>query len=154
MLAFKAREAASACRLFQTHTRAPQRKAAEPGSPHAVKSATAAWELRIFCLLQHVNALRGGGGARENPSSSPQPSSNGTLPSPRYPTKATHQGAHVHEPIQHGHRERARGGTQAAYLGRTKSTKEILRASLCGTSASRERRRARAASSPSLHLLG
>lgn len=43
-----------------THTRAPQRNAAEPGSPHAVRSATAAWELRIFCLLQHVNALRGG----------------------------------------------------------------------------------------------
>lgn len=69
-----------------------------------------------------------GGGARENPSSSPQPCSNGTLPSPRYPTKATHQGAHVHEPIQHGHRD-ALAGTQAAYLGRTKSTKEILKAS-------------------------
>lgn len=42
--------------------------------------------------------------------------------------KQTHQGAHVHDPFQHGHRN-ALAGTQAAYLGRTKSTKEILQAS-------------------------
>lgn len=68
------------------------------------------------------------GGARENPSLSPQPCANGTLPSPRYPTKLTHQRAHVPAPIQHGHMN-ALAVNPAAYLGRTNSTKEVREAS-------------------------
>lgn len=94
------------------------------------------------------------GGARENPSLSPQPCSNGTLPSPRYPTEPTHRRAHVHAPIQHGHKN-ALAVKQAAYLGRTKSTKETQASpgsALQHTSEHKTLTRT-AASTPSLHLL-
>lgn len=112
----------------RARARAPQRKGAEPGSPHAVKSAAAAWELRIFCLLQHVNALRGGEEPGKTPRRLRNPARMGHFLPLVIQPKQTHQGAHVHDPIQHGHRN-ALAGTQAAYLGRTKSTKEILQAS-------------------------
>lgn len=90
------------------------------GSRARIAACASSRELRLFRLLQHVNAPQ----VREEPGKTPR-----CLRSPApYPTTQTHQRAHVHVRIQHGHKN-ALAVKHAAYLGRTKSTKRIPKAS-------------------------